>query len=162
VVNHLTHTLFPFSLIVPGQTQNTLLSFKKLLRESPPLSVLAPELQMDLNQEERDRQEARRAGNPFSGPSYRVLNFVVDLPLRLDATALMRAGEEEGERDLGHVVYQLVELQILDAETARENEEGENSHAKYKKRQLRRVLRRLSRGLVVPKPKLDDEPKSDA
>jgi uncharacterized protein (TIGR04552 family) len=68
--------------------------------------------------------------------------------------------DEAGEqRDLGRVVYQLVELQILDTGTARENEEGENAHAKYKKRQLRKVLRRLSRGLVVPKK---DEQKNDA
>jgi len=41
----------------------------------------------------------------------------------------------------------------VDADTARANESGVNAHPRYKKRQLRRVLRRLSRGLVVPKRK---------
>jgi len=45
----------------------------------------------------------------------------------------------------------MLELQLLDEETAIANERGRNSHARYKKRQLRGVLGRLSRGLVVPK-----------
>jgi uncharacterized protein (TIGR04552 family) len=49
------------------------------------------------------------------------------------------------------VVFTSVEFQIVDVETARQNEEGENAHALYKRRQRRRVLRRLSSGLVVPK-----------
>jgi uncharacterized protein (TIGR04552 family) len=53
--------------------------------------------------------------------------------------------------ELGRIVFSLVEFQVLDALTARRNEEGDASHERYKKRQLKRVLRRLSRGLVVPK-----------
>jgi uncharacterized protein (TIGR04552 family) len=49
------------------------------------------------------------------------------------------------------VVFTLVEFQVVDAATARVNQEGDASHERYKKRQLKRVLRRLSRGLVVPK-----------
>jgi uncharacterized protein (TIGR04552 family) len=45
----------------------------------------------------------------------------------------------------------MVELQLVDEETAADNEAGENAHSRYKKRQLRKVLRRLSRGLIVPK-----------
>jgi len=39
----------------------------------------------------------------------------------------------------------------VDRHTALANESGENAHSRYKRRQLRRVLRRLSRGLVVPR-----------
>jgi uncharacterized protein (TIGR04552 family) len=53
--------------------------------------------------------------------------------------------------DLGRVVFSLVEFQVVDAATARRNEEGESNHGRYKRRQSRNVLRRLSRGLVVPK-----------
>ena len=55
--------------------------------------------------------------------------------------------------ELGRVVFALVEFQVLDAATARINEVGDSSHDRYKRRQLQRVLRRLSRGLVVPKKK---------
>jgi uncharacterized protein (TIGR04552 family) len=53
--------------------------------------------------------------------------------------------------ELGRIVFSLVEFQVVDAETARRNQAGDASHERYKKRQLKRVLRRLSRGLVVPK-----------
>jgi uncharacterized protein (TIGR04552 family) len=39
-----------------------------------------------------------------------------------------------------------VEFQILDRETARQNEEGENSHELYKRRQRSIVEKRLKRG----------------
>ena len=71
------------------------------------------------------------------------LNFVVDLPVRLPERAV-----DPGD---SLVTFCMVELQLLDQETALANERGRNSHARYKKRQLRGVLRRLSRGLVVPK-----------
>jgi uncharacterized protein (TIGR04552 family) len=45
----------------------------------------------------------------------------------------------------------MVELQLVDRDTAQANESGENAHLRYKRRQLRKVLRRLSRGLVVPR-----------
>ena len=41
----------------------------------------------------------------------------------------------------------------MDEETARQNEEGENAHKLYKRRQKRRVLRRLTQNIVVPKRK---------
>ena len=71
------------------------------------------------------------------------LNFVLDLPVRLPERAV-----EVGH---GRIAFCLVELQLVDQETAVANERGESAHGRYKKRQLRNVLRRLSRGLVVPK-----------
>ena len=68
---------------------------------------------------------------------------------RIDATALSM--RYESEDDLGSTIFAPVEFQVVDAETAQTNERGDNAHARYKKRQLRRVLSRLSRGLVVPK-----------
>jgi uncharacterized protein (TIGR04552 family) len=49
------------------------------------------------------------------------------------------------------VAFGLVEFQIIDERTARTNEEGDNSHEQYKARQRAQVLRRLARGLVVPR-----------
>ena len=77
-----------------------------------------------------------------------MLNFVVDLPLRVDALAPPRG---PGAEDLGRIVFWVVELQVMDAATARRNEEGDSSHARYKRRQAKVVLRRLSRGLIVPR-----------
>jgi len=147
VVRHLTHHLFPFNYTVPGQTQNSLVRFDDLLARHPEGDRMAAELQLPLEAEKRDPAEPR---NEFSGKGFRVLNFVVDIPVRIDE--LLPPLDPMAD-ELGSVVFSLVEFQVVDAETARLNEAGDSSHERYKRRQLQRVLRRLSRGLVVPKKK---------
>jgi uncharacterized protein (TIGR04552 family) len=144
VLVRLCDLLIPFNFVVPGQTQNTLFSFRKLVRESPQLRALMPQLQVGLHLEDDDKRTREPAqDNEFSGESYQVLNFVVDLPVRLPERAV-----EVGD---GRIAFCMVELQLVDRETAVANERGENAHSRYKKRQLLKVLRRLSRGLVVPR-----------
>jgi uncharacterized protein (TIGR04552 family) len=144
VVWHLTQTLFPFSFAVPGQSDNSIVAFRELVEGHPLAAQVAAALDAPLDAETRDH----RHWNEFSGKDYRVLNFVVDLPVRIDE---LLPPDGKLAEDLGRVVFALVEFQILDAATARRNEEGDSSHQRYKQRQRRRVLRRLSRGLVVPK-----------
>ena len=139
VLHHLTQHLVPFSFVVPGQTQNNLVRFRQVMRQHPGGAALAAELQAPLDLEATDPRKV----NEFSSQGYRVLNFVVDLPVRIDTFL----PPEEPAR----VVFALVEFQIMDAATARHNEEGDSAHDRYKRRQLKKVLRRLSRGLVVPK-----------
>jgi uncharacterized protein (TIGR04552 family) len=138
VLVRLCDLLVPFNFVVPGQTQNTLISIRKLVHDWPTLRPLARELQIGLSHDEHQPIQ-----NEFSGDSYRVLNFVVDLPVRLPERAV-----EVGD---GRIAFCMVELQLVDQDTAKANESGENSHSRYKKRQLLKVLRRLSRGLVVPR-----------
>jgi len=45
------------------------------------------------------------------------------------------------------VVFVLTEFQIVDARTAEANEIGENSHERYKERQIMRVKARLAHGM---------------
>ena len=145
VVYALTQRLFPFHTVLPGQTQNTLISFKGLLKDHPHFAQYAEQLHLDLDYEDRETPD----GNPFSGDTYKILNFVVDVPLRLDA--YLPPPERDRRPRKGRVAFMSVEFQVVDVETARLNEQGENAHALYKRRQRRRVLRRLSSGLVVPK-----------
>ncbi len=153
VLHHLTHTLFPFNYLVPGQTQNTLVKFRQIVGQHPRAAELIPELQSPLDLEAGEQAPF----NEFSAPGYKVLNFVVDLPVRIDE--FLPTANAVGD-DLGRVVFSLVEFQIVDQATARANEEGESSHDRYKKRQIKKVLRRLSRGLVVPKKKRKNRSKS--
>ncbi len=145
VVLHLARHLFPFNYAVPGQVQNSLFRFGDLLQAHPRGPELAAELQVPLDAEEADPAEPR---NQFSGKAFRVLNFVADVPVRIDE--LLPPLDPMAD-ELGSVVFALVEFQVIDAVTARQNEQGEASHERYKRRQLKTVLRRLSRGLVVPK-----------
>jgi uncharacterized protein (TIGR04552 family) len=156
VVLHLSRTLFPFNYAVPGQTQNGLVAFGDLLDEHPAGAALAAELQLPLDAEKGD---PAAPCNELSGGGYRVLNFVVDLPVRVDD--LLPPLDPLAD-ELGRVVFSLVEFQVVDAATAASNEEGDASHERYKKRQLTRVLRRLSRGLVIPKkrPRSEKGPKA--
>ena len=125
VLRYLSEQLFPFNYVVPGQSENSLLPVRK-----------------------RDRGRLDRA-NPFSEASYRALHFVVDLPVRIDD--LLPPAPPGGGEDLGRIVFSMVELQVMDEETARRNEQGAANHRRYKKRQAVSALRRLSRGLVVPR-----------
>ncbi|BDG04938.1 TIGR04552 family protein [Anaeromyxobacter oryzae] len=145
IVHHLARHLFPFNYAVPGQTQNSLVRFADLILGHPQGSAVAAQLQLPPDLEGRDPAAPR---NEFSGKDYRVLNFVVDLPVRIDD--LMSPLDPMAD-ELGRIVFSLVEFQVVDRATARINEEGDSSHERYKRRQLKRVLRRLSRGLVVPK-----------
>ena len=147
VVWHLTQALFPFNYAVPGQTQNSLVRFQDLLAAHPRGAAIASELQLPADLERRDPAAPR---NEFSGRDFRVLNFVVDLPVRIDD--LLPPLDPMAD-ELGRIVFSLVEFQVVDAATAARNEEGDSSHERYKRRQHHRVLRRLSRGLVVPKKK---------
>lgn len=154
LIHHLTSRLVPFNLLVPAQTENTLISFRGLIEGNPRLQDLVPMLQLD-PYEATELEWMKKAGipNEFSGASYRVLNFVADVPVRLDDH---REGLEGCGSDVEGpaIVFVPVEFQFLDRETARQNELGENSHERYKRRQQLRVLRRLSRGLVVPRKRL--------
>ena len=65
--------------------------------------------------------------------------------------------EEDRRERKSRVAFAMVEFQILDEATARENQTGENSHERYKRRQHMLVLQRLSKGLVVPKKTQEED-----
>ncbi|HHO52067.1 MAG TPA: TIGR04552 family protein [Deltaproteobacteria bacterium] len=129
----LSREVFPFNYVIPGESHNNLLDPNELVRL--------------LSDEER-REAASRpiqldaaARNEFSGASYRAINWIVDYPVRIPESV-----ENRFVMELGRVVYVNVEFQLLDEETSRRNERGENAHSLYKARQHRRVAARLKRG----------------
>jgi len=148
VVLELSQSLFPFNHTVPGQTQNNLVGFADLLKGHPDGARIGEGLQFPHDDEEPDPATPQ---NDLSGCAYRVLNFIVDLPVRIDE--FMPLAVSSHDEDLGRIIYSLVEFQVVDQETQRHNEVGDSAHDRYKRRQRKRVLRRLSRGLVVPKRK---------
>ena len=120
----LTRQLIPFNYIVPGESVNQLVDLKQTLAAS-----------------RRNSSVAMLPFNEFSGPEYRIVNFVADLPLRVERM-LPRA---EIPPDLCHVVFALTEFQICDKATSIRNESGASSHEAYKQRQHERVRERLFR-----------------
>ena len=151
VLYFLTQRLFPFNFLVPGQTENTLLPFKSLLarvsRTSGSTPTSCTSTSTSRTARARRATSSAEAGTGCS-TSWWTCRSVWTRGCR-------RPSWIAGERK-GRIAFTLVEFQILDAGTAEENEQGENAHARYKQRQKLRVLRRLSRGLVVPR--LEDPP----
>jgi uncharacterized protein (TIGR04552 family) len=153
VLHYLTQRLFPFSYVIPGQSVNTIFHFRSYCENQPHLAKFLPEFQGRVD------DALTPSDNNFSASSYRVMHFVVDMPVRLPAEVTERAPPAAWA--LGPVVFVLCEFQLVDRETEAANELGEASHARYKERQRDAVMRRLKLGTremrEPPRP-----PKSDA
>jgi len=121
----------PFNYVVPGQTVNTLV-------DSRPVDQQLVGKRRDFSDSHLHGEDS--APNEFSGSGYRVLNFIADLPVRVDGFV-----GESAHPSTANVVFVLAEFQIIDQVRAQGNEEGENSHAQYKTRQHQRVRERLLR-----------------
>jgi uncharacterized protein (TIGR04552 family) len=129
----LTRQLIPFNYVVPGESVNQLVDVDDMLRIF--------EEQQAANGSTVKRASTVGPYNEFSGPEYRIVNFVADLPLRIDRLLPKNEAPANG----GHVVFVLTEFQIADKATALRNESGASSHEAYKSRQHERVRMRLFR-----------------
>ncbi|HEY5948645.1 MAG TPA: TIGR04552 family protein [Kofleriaceae bacterium] len=128
----LARQLIPFNYVVPGESVNQLIDLKQVL-SADEMNGAEP-LEMPFNE--------------FSGPEYRIINFVADLPLRLERLI----PKHEMTPELSHVVFVLTEFQVCDKATAQRNESGASSHEAYKQRQHERVRMRLFRDKDDPLP----------
>lgn len=121
----LARQLIPFNYVVPGESVNQLVDLRTVITA----------------EDSSGRARTEVPFNEFSGPEYRIINFIADLPLRLER--LLPKGEPVP--DLSHVVFVLTEFQVCDKQTALRNESGASSHEAYKSRQHERVRMRLFR-----------------
>jgi uncharacterized protein (TIGR04552 family) len=138
VVLYLTERLFPFNFVVPKQSTNTIFHFRSYCERFPELASMVPEFQGTLE------DDLTPGDNRFSAPTYRVIQFVTDVPVRVPPHLMELA--PPGSEQLGPLVYMLCEFQVLDAESEASNETGEASHDAYKRRQREAVFRRLRLG----------------
>lgn len=154
IIQYLQKKLFPFNYVIPGQSINSIFQFKRYCQKNPHLSEFLPEMQAGAD------EEFTPSDNVFSADNYRVIHFVVDMPVRLPRKLLERAPSSAWA--LGPIVFVICEFQVIDRETEAGNELGEASHAKYKERQKKAVIRRLQLGLrdekTAGKPKKDEPP----
>ncbi|HZU84499.1 MAG TPA: TIGR04552 family protein, partial [Polyangiaceae bacterium] len=139
ILQYLTKRLFPFNYVVPGQSINSVFGFRSYC-EKTSLKALLPELQSH----EAIGDDLTPSDNQFSAETYRIIHFVVDMPVRLPRRILDRAPPAAAE--LGQVIFVICEFQIVDRDTEAHNELGDASHAKYKERQKKAVMRRLQLG----------------
>jgi uncharacterized protein (TIGR04552 family) len=149
VIQFLTKKLFPFNYVIPGQSVNSIFRFREYCLSQPHLAPMLPAMQAGKD------DEGIPNDNRFSAESYRVIHFVVDMPVRLPRKLLERAPSSAWA--LGPIIFVVCEFQVIDRDTEGKNEQGEASHAKYKERQKRAVIRRLQLGMremkVPPSPR---------
>jgi uncharacterized protein (TIGR04552 family) len=145
IVQYLTKKLFPFNYVVPGQSINSVFSFKSYV-EKTSLGGLLGEMQVHASVGD----DLTPSDNQFSAETYRIIHFVVDMPVRLPRRILERAPPSASA--FGNVIFVICEFQIVDRDTETHNEIGDASHAKYKERQKKAVMRRLQLGGVGELP----------
>lgn len=139
IVQYLQKKLFPFNYVLPSQSINSIFHFKRYCQKNGHLAQFLPEMQAGAD------EDYTPSDNVFSADNYRVLHFVVDMPIRLPRKLLERAPSQAWP--LGPVVFVICEFQVIDRETEATNEQGEASHARYKDRQKKAVIRRLQLGM---------------
>jgi uncharacterized protein (TIGR04552 family) len=140
VLNYVQRSLVPFNFVIPGQSTNTLLRFHHYCQAEPALARLVPSLQLPLDIEDG----LSTIDNRFTAPSYRVVHFIADVPVRVPSQVLSAAPPQTA--DLGHTIFVQTEFQVLDRETDESNEAGDASHRAYKERQKLAVMHRLKVG----------------
>ena len=145
VLNYLSERLFPFNYVVPKESTNTIFHFRSYCESNARLAAMVERFQGDID------DQLTPGDNRFSAPTYRVIHFVADVPLRVPKHLMELA--PPGCENLGPVVYMLCEFQLLDAESEALNESGEASHEAYKLRQRGAVVRRLRLGARAREPK---------
>ncbi|NUP06554.1 MAG: TIGR04552 family protein [Polyangiaceae bacterium] len=139
ILLYLTQNLFPFSLTLGGESINTIFHFRRYCLDHPHLRSMSKDFQTGAD------DAFTPSDNQFSDESYRVIHFVVDLPVRLPEETMELAPPSAWS--LGPIVFVLCEFQVLDRQTELGNEQGEASHEKYKERQRHAVKRRLKIGV---------------
>jgi uncharacterized protein (TIGR04552 family) len=150
----LVRELVPFNYVVPSQSDNTLVDLDHVLVRAGNLAAIrvAQETRGGLN--EPDCPDFLLSKNEFSGPDYRIVHFVAEVPVRIDRVLPVQTPRLSG---LGPVVFGTTEFQVVDRATALRNETGENRHDAYKARQRGKVKERLERG-KRPKSELSRPP----
>ena len=104
----------PVQLRHPGPVGERHPRLRETLDRSPALRRFLPEI-TDLAAVAADKRPSPQ--NEFSGPGYRVINFVADLPVRMDKF-LCRTPDDPLFSENGTIVFVLTEFQIIDARTA--------------------------------------------
>lgn len=141
-LNYLMRRVCPFNYVIPGQSTNTMFDFSHYCGQHPNLAQLLERVQLSPDLE----HELGGLDNVFTSPSYRVVHFVADMPIRLPREMLEQA--PPAAWSLGPTIFVQAEFQVIDRETEQHNEFGEASHAAYKERQRQGVIQRLKLGMA--------------
>ena len=144
VIAAMTRALVPYNYAIPEESTNDLIDFARFARSIPQAAPWLGDLQFRLELERED--PLGRDINECSADEFRMINFVADIPVRVDDALAL--AQHAHLRHLGRVVFLNAEFQIYDQATWASNERNAAaSHDAYKERQRDRVKERLYEGL---------------
>ena len=153
---YLMSRVLPFNHVLERESVNNLVDLDEWLARQPSLRPLVKAM----TSPGAIGHRPTRSLNEFSSSTFRIINFVIEMPVRLDLLG--------GRTDLafshrtGRIVYVQAEIQVVDRLTAYNNEQGDNSHGLYKQRQEKAADRRLKWGsLAVGREAIDVALKKD-
>jgi uncharacterized protein (TIGR04552 family) len=139
---YLMRHVLPFNHTLARASVNNLVDLDAWLADQDGLRQLALELPGPVE----GTSHLERLVNEFSSDDYRIVNFVAEVPLRMDLFASQT--DNSFTPDLGRITYMQAELQVVDLATSRSNELGDNAHDQYKRRQRQAAEHRLKWGLL--------------
>lgn len=139
---YLLRHVLPFNHTLARASVNNLVDLDAWLNDQDGLRQLALALPGPVD----GGTHLERLVNEFSSDDYRIVNFVVEVPLRMDLFASQT--DSTFTPDLGRVSYVQAEIQVVDLATSHSNELGDNAHDKYKHRQREAAEQRLKWGLL--------------
>jgi uncharacterized protein (TIGR04552 family) len=157
VLRLLQREVFPFNYVIPEQSTNTLVPFDAYCAARPELASMVPRMQ-SFEDPAAPAERESLVDNVFTAPTYRVVHFVADMPIRVSDARL--AAAPPAAWTLGRIIFVMAEFQVLDTETDSRNELGDASHNAYKVRQRTAVMRRLKLGkpgVAVPGGRKDED-----
>jgi len=143
VVSYMSRHLFPFNYTVPGESHNSIFDFPALAKNDPTIKPMVPKFQVGLKFE----NEMRPPVNPNTIETFRTINFVVDLPIRIKKQGLQ--SWSSGSSVSSRIVHVPTEFQIVDQISHARNECGDGSHEKYEARRMAKVRERLLHGRMA-------------
>lgn len=141
VLSYLKDRILPYNYVIPGESRNEILHAEDFLQTPVILGEEGHRLRFQFEMEDAS---ADRESNLFSSSSFRMINFIVDMPIQVKD--VIRNADNPVMKRLGSRIFLLVEFQMFDQATWHENERGDANHEAYKDRQHWAVLRRLMHG----------------
>lgn len=133
--------ILPFNYIFPGATVNQLVDPKLIMNEGEIKTHKTRDIAHAIARSVNHILPHPPNEIDFTGASYKVVKFSVDVPVTLDTYATRLS--DLYTRELGKIVFSPIEITMIDQATLQSNEKGENNHSRYKMRQKRGAFKRM-------------------
>lgn len=143
VILHLFQTVLPVNYVIPNLSVNRLINLRDTLPWKHRASYAFSKKLKSINNHLITSLPYAIPDKEHSGKKYDLIKFVVAVPVRLDHYV---SNSQHPLESLGCITHVPVEIRMMDQETERLNNLGENVYSLYKERQRIGVTKRVIQG----------------